>query len=347
MKKGIDVSTIEIENVVVHTIPKHKKDDLTSEPKYSEEPSLLTESLKYFFRDKIMSALSSDKVFRLAFDTESTSPIPVYANDISNKNELGLIENSRKIAQHLFEVQSGNNNEGILMVIGGSVNDSPACIIVKLEMDKGAQLILNSKRKSYDIKEIEDLMLTQKTKVYKVVLFFNKANHKVQFDGMITDFQIDTKAKQDFSSWFISKFLGCTPFEDPRITTQHFFSYTRAYINTIDDDILKTKYYQDLNSYVQKNTNTLSPREFADDYFKSTTHKNGYKTYLDAKKFPFGSFTKDIGQIQRHVQKITMEFENGVTIIGKKGTFEKKVKFERLDNGQTKAEITSRVKKVG
>lgn len=246
----------------------------------------------------------------------------------------------------MFEIQVGYNAAGILVVIFGKVNSFNTCIILKLEKDKGAQLTLDPKTHSYNIAEVEDLMLTQKTKIFKVAMFILRDNFKVKFDGLIMDYQIDIKEKKEATTWFIDKFLGCRAFEDPKITTQHFYNYTRTFIDTIPDDIERAKYIQDLNSYVQKNTLLLSPKEFADDYLKTTDHKNDYINYLQTKNFNLSSFPKDITQIEKHVKKITLAFENDISIIGNKGTFDKKVKLDKLENGQTRAEIISKIRRI-
>ena len=189
-------------------------------------------------------------------------------------------------------------------------------------------------------------MLTQKTKIFKVAMFIIRDNFSSKFDGLIMDYQIDIKAKKEVTTWFIEKFLGCRAFEDPKITTQHFYNYTKAYIHTIEDEIVKIKYIQDLNSYVQKNNQQLNPKEFADDYLVSSAHKNDYKSFLESKKFKFNSFLKDTTQIDWQIKKIVVMFENDISIIGNKGTFKQNVKFEPLENGLTKAEIISKIKRT-
>ena len=189
-------------------------------------------------------------------------------------------------------------------------------------------------------------MLTQKTKIFKVAMFVLRDNFKIKFDGLIMDYQIDIKEKKEVTTWFIDKFLGCRAFEDPKITTQHFYNYTRAYIETITEDLDRAKYIQDLNSYVQKNTLTLSPKEFAEDYLTTTEHRNNYSNYLQTKKFSFNSFPKDLSQIERQVKRITLMFDNDISIVGNKGTFDKNVKLEKLENGQTRAEVTSKIRSI-
>ncbi len=62
MGTKIDTSTIKIERIIVHDIPKHLKKDLSIEPNYSAQESEVTDGFKVFFKDKVISALSSDNV---------------------------------------------------------------------------------------------------------------------------------------------------------------------------------------------------------------------------------------------------------------------------------------------
>ncbi|MFC5282795.1 nucleoid-associated protein [Pedobacter alpinus] len=343
MPEQLKLNTITVSKVIVHSIPKHQKGDLTIEPKYSKLESKLSDGLKLFFRDKIIQALASDKSFRISFNDNSDSPVSYLIKEVLGNNDL-FIDKSKSLAKHLFETQIGSNAAGILVVILAKVNTYTTCLLLKLEMDKGMQLTLDPKTDSYDIAEVEDLMLTQKTKIYKVALLIRREDFDAKYDGLIMDYQIDMKSKREVTTWFIDKFLGCNAYEDPKITTQKFYNLTKTYIDTIEEPILRAKYLQDLNSYVQCNKSTLSPREFADDYLSNKEDKTNYKSFLESKNFGFSSFIKDLTQISRQVQKITVLFANDISIIGNKGTFDDNVKFEKMNDGKTKAEIISKIK---
>jgi len=263
----VKLNTIVIKNVIVHSIPRHKKNaDGEVEPKYSKQESKLSDGLKIFFKDKIIQALDSDKSFKICFDNSSTSPVSYISKQLLGSSGDDFINHSKSLAKHLFDIQVGSNPEGILVCIFGTINLKNTCFFLKLEMDKGVQLTLDPKTDSYDIEEVENLMLTQKTRIYKVAMFILREDFSADYDGKTMDYQIDIKQKKNVTTWFIEKFLGCYAYEDPKITTQKFYNLTRAFIDTIEEPIEQAKYIQDLNSYVQKNVLSLSPQEFADDY---------------------------------------------------------------------------------
>jgi hypothetical protein len=174
-----------------------------------------------------VQSLSSDKAFKICFDNDNeTSPISWITNEVLESDGSSIVAQSKAITKHLFDIQVGYNAAGILVVIYGKVNSISTCIILKLEKDKGAQLTLDPKTKSYNIAEIEDLMLTQKTKIFKVAMFIDRKSFGIRYDGLIMDYQIDIKEKKEATTWFIEKFLGCKAFEDPKIATQRFYNHT-------------------------------------------------------------------------------------------------------------------------
>jgi hypothetical protein len=346
MAKKMDLQTITVEKIIVHDIPHHKKSEVSVTPNYSEKESGITDGLRLFFKDKVVQALGSDRSFKICFDDESTSTVSWLVSDMLKSGCADIVTTSKAIAKQLFDVQVGNNAAGILVVIFGKVNTKNTCMILKLERDKGAQLTLDPRTHSYNIEEVQDLMLTQKTKIFKVALFVLRDDFSAKFDGVVMDFQIDVKAKKEVVTFFIERFLGCRAFEDPKITTQKFYNLTKAYIDTIPDLVDRAKYIQDLNSYMQKNSHTINPREFADDYLKSSAHKNNYKNFLESKKYKFTASPKDTHLVDNRIKRIVVMFENDISIVGNKGTFDKKVRLTKLENGQTKAEITSKIKKI-
>ncbi|MDR0681149.1 MAG: nucleoid-associated protein [Dysgonamonadaceae bacterium] len=341
----IDTSLLEINKIVIHDVPKHKMGDTSILPIFSERESEISDVLRILFKEKINSALQKHTAFRISYDTQSNSPVPLFISKIM-QNEDDFISLSKQITQHLYDIQKGNNSAGIVMIIMGIIKQHPICVILKLERDKGAQLKLDTVTKTFNATEIEDLMLTEKSRMYKVALLVNQSDFDVQFDGMIFDFQNNINNKKDLNTFFMGDFLGCKPFQDPRTTTKKFYELTYAFIDTIEDPIIKTKYFTDLNSYLQKNQSTICPEEFVQDYFQETQHKNDYKIFLTQKEFLFESFVKDTDLINAKIKKLSIDFVNGISIVGTNGVLDDRVKLTTLDDGEHKAEIKSKIKKV-
>ena len=347
-KKTLDISQLRIERVIIHDIPKHKKSETEIIPNYSESDTDISDGMRVFFKDKIISALQSVKAFNICFDEGKDSPVSVYVKDLLVQGNDVFINNSKKIADRLLKSQDGVNTAGILLIIDGSIEGKKVCIFMKLERDKGLQLKRNEQTNSFDLQEVGDLMMTEKTKMYKIVLFLSRTDFNTKYDGILIDFQIDIKAKKEIQTFFMTDFLGCKPFEDPKISTQRFYNCTKIFIeDMIEDKITQTEYIQDLNSYIQKNQNTISPKEFADDYFKESDHKDNYKKYMKEKGISYNKASmKDDSLVSEKIKKITVTFENDIAIIGNKGTLYEKVIFSQSEDGIDKAEIISKIKNV-
>lgn len=341
----IDYSLLVIDKLIIHDVPKHKKNETGGSPNYSENESTITDGLRVFFQDKIKAALNSDQSFKVCFKDETESSVPSCVNTIINSEDR-FVALSKDIATNLYNIQKGNNAAGILLVLKGRISTLPICVVLKLERDNGAQLVLDEVTKTFNVEEVHDLMLTNKTKIFKVALFICRSQSRTDYDGQLMDYQINPKIKKELNTFFLD-FMGCIPYADPKIATKRFYELTREYVDTITDPIQRSQYIQDLNSYLRKNQVTISPREFADDYMTETQHKNQYRDYLLSKGFEFASYTKDNTLVSSHISKILVEFENGISILGSNGTLEDKVTLtEDEQTGECKAEIKSKIKRI-
>lgn len=346
MIKYYDLTTLDIQQAIVHDIPKHKKKDFSITPTFSAKESELSTSLKDFFKESIIKALGRDRAFKIIYNAKSNSPIHKCVNSILTTEDRFVFQ-SKEIGQHLFNIQKGNNASGILFILKCDLSEHKVCVIMKLERDDGARLTMNEVTKSFDISEVKDLMLTSKTKVFKIAMLVNRDNYGIDFDGDIMDFQINIKERKELSSFFIDDFLGCLPYRDPKVTTQNFYNLTSVFIKTsIPDKIKQAKYLQDLNSYLQRNINILNPKEFSDEYLITSFEQDEYKAFLKTKDFDFKSFAKDLSLIKSKVEKFMVSFKNGISILGSKGTFENNVKLEELKNGDHQATVISQINKV-
>ena len=346
MTKNYDLTTIEIESAIVHDIPKRKKDDFSISPIYSEQVSELSNSLKDFFKENIIKALGRDRAFKICYNKKSLSPVNKCINSIF-EDENNFIFQSKELATHLFNIQKGNNSSGILFILNCILSKHKICIIMKLERDDGARLTLNPITKSFNIVEVQDLMLTSKTKIFKIALLLNRGNYNLDFDGIIMDNQINAIVRKELSSFFIDDFLGCIPYQDPKVTTQSFYNHTSSFIKfSIQDKVKQAKYIQDLNSYLQRNQQLINPKEFADEYLTTAFERDEYKAYLETKDFGYNTFPKDLSLIRTKIEKFMVSFVNGISILASEGSFDDNVKLEELANGEHQATIISQIKKL-
>lgn len=214
---------------IVHDIPRRRrKDGSPPEPVFSEVESTLDLSLKLFFREKILDNMRS--AYDVVLDPSSASPVPkIMFAHLEGKGDL--VKNSQEIGQHLYHCQTGSNPGGLLTVMDCFVGSRPALTLMKLEKEEGARAVLEQRdgKRTFSIAHIHNLMLTKKTKVFKVALFILRENGNI--GGKVCDQQrayVSTKAVADF---FLRDFLGCRLAEDPMLATKTFFDTIEKYAN--------------------------------------------------------------------------------------------------------------------
>lgn len=339
-----EVSLLIIDKIIVHDVPKHKKNDESKTVDYSEKESKLTNELKTFFKDKLTEIITK-RGFQVVFDIETVSPIPTLVSGLNSSHRRPIVNTSKDIAKHLLDIQTGNNPPGIVVVIEGTINSKNVCAILKLERDEGARLHKNQSKHIIDIEAVKDLMLTKKTRLYKAGLFFNRNDYSVEFDGFVSDNQLEIDSPTIVAKFFLEKYLGCKIFGDTRTATKDFFEVTKDYISRVEDPIKKAKYYEHLLSYSNKPDKTINPKEFCNDYLEAED-KQKYENHLIQHHIKIEPFIKDTELIQSHLKKMMIDFENDVSVISRNGELGNKIKLTEASDGDIIAEIKSKIKKV-
>ena len=348
MTKDLDLISLTIEKSIIHDLPKHykkPKDEILVEPKLSKKESKMAPAMRLFFKEKIVNALKSEKAFKVCYDTEHTSPVAWLVTGIVESDD-NFVEKSHMIANHLFKVQNGQNSGGILVVILCKIKQEKTCVVFKLDKEIGAQLTEDKETESFDIAEVQNLMLSDKTRIMKIVMLVRKENFNINFDGLLVDYQSQIGNNKNLQSYFMYDFLGCRAFEDPRVVTKKFYNISRSFVLQIEDQIKQARYLVHLNSYVQSNEAVLSPGEFADRYLDTSEEKDNYKKFLEIKKIKFEAFPRDTYLIEKDLSRVSIDFENGVTISTKKKSLEESVNIVEMEDGRHKATVMSRIRKV-
>lgn len=339
-----DISLLIIGDIIVHDVPKHKRNDVSKSVDYSESTSKLTSELKNFFKDKLTETIFK-RGFKVYYDPETISPIPKLVSKLNSSPREDLVIVSKAIAKHLLDIQSGNNPAGIVVIIEGTINSKNVTAILKLERDEGARLHKNSEKHIIDIEAVKDLMLTKKTKLYKASIFFKRTDFKSDFDGFVSDNQLDIESPSIVAKFFLEKYLGCKIFGDTRTDTKKFFEITKNFILNLEDPVKKARYYEHLMSYSNKPENVINPKEFCINYIEADD-RQAYEHHLEQNHFSTDQFIKDTELINSHLKKMMIDFENDISIISRNGELGNKVKLTNAQDGEVIAEIKSKIKNI-
>ncbi len=165
-----DLGSLQIHRLIIHKMPRHLRRDTSSAPNYSEVESPLDDQLRSFFREKVIETAGSSSAFGVAFDDGSTSPVPRLVKDSIARINADFVTISEEIARHLHDSQGGVNPGGLVTIMECHIDSTIALAILKLEREEGVRLdsIEYKGKHTFDVRYIQDLILTRKTKLFKI-----------------------------------------------------------------------------------------------------------------------------------------------------------------------------------
>jgi len=340
--------TLRVERVIIHDIPRHKAGEEGIEPDLSEVESNLTQELKNYFREKINGSITSSSAFDIVIDSSTSSPVPQLVCDCVNNNGQDFVNISQQIARHLFQMQSGINSKGLLAFVDCSLEGQRAISILKLEREEGVRLLTTTigGKHTFDLDLIRQLMLTGKTRLFKIGLFVQPGTTTETIEGVACDYQ-RFAATTEIADFFLSRFLGCRLTLVSNVATKQFFLTTEQFCNEeVPDPTLRAEYLTHLFSELTSQRSSINPRTFAEDNFQ-VTDRQKFLEYLGEHEIPITAFNKDTNLIDTRIKLMSIQFLNGINITAPNDVFQERVQLTQLETGDTRAEITDRVKHVG
>lgn len=336
-----ELSLFTLKNVMVHELPLQNMNK-KSKPILSAAPSQLTPDVRTFFEDKVRGA-AREFAFEVEVNPDTSSPVPAQLHCLVTQTDP--VKPSQKIAQHLFKAQTGSMSSGLLVVGQASVGPLPAVAVIKLEKQDGVRLMKQSTagQVTFSLRRIRDLMLTQKTRVYKMGVFILRGKTIDTLDGMVVDSQ--RPGSKTIASFFLDKFLGFSLAALPDVTTQAFLKGVERFVNTADvSSHVKAHCFTAALVEIQSNTKMISPRDFAKHHVPSELH-NQFHEVLQQEGVPKNRFRKDDRLVSGRLKRVLVNFENGVKISVPPGHIGD-TRVSELADGITEVTIRGKLKKV-
>jgi hypothetical protein len=342
-----DLALLTVNKVIIHEVPKHSKHGGGNAPIYSEVESPLDQDLAEFFHGKMIGSLGSSKSFDICIDSTCTSPVPELLTKHLRSVGNEFVEITKKIAEHLYNIQDGTNPGGLLAILDCVISDNRALGIIKLEKEEGVRLEqkLHKNQRTFDLHVLRDLVLTEHTRVYKLALFITVPGNDGDYDAAASDNQTGYGSYNEVASFFLSRFLGCKLQKEPVIATKHFYETTEAFINAqVEDPIERIQYHNHVVAEMLSQSPTVSTEQFAENCFPVELRKN-FVNELEAKDVP-ANFPKNRELIDKKLKKTLYEFHSGIRVITPNDLDDGRIKLTTLDNGETKLEVQDRLKEV-
>jgi hypothetical protein len=349
----LPLGNLQVKELIVHDIPKklsrrmlREAPDIPKElPVLSQVSSPVNTAIINFFHDRITGTIGSSSAIDVIFDTSSKSPIGTLINDYFTGNEDLRISITQQIANYLFEIQNAANSSGLLLFVRCLLKKDIVLAILKVEREEGVrvkQQILKDGLMTFDVEHIRDLMLTKKTKLFKIILFYLE-EHIIK--GKLCD-QQRSYSDKDVADFFIYTFLGCKMTEEPKILTKKYFETTEKYINErIDSPEQKGAILNHLVSELTNQNKIINLFDFAKRVLPAK-QCDDYIHYIQENGLTSGNFTKEISMIENKLKRIQYDFSSGISLLGSLEAISSKAKFTDMENGEMSVEIVDCLKQV-
>lgn len=356
------LNTLVVDTLIVHDVPKKFSQKYIKEnPESDVEDIILSEvstefdqELTRFFHNRITATIGSSSAFEIEFDSALCSSkvqaaIKEYF-DIGFTHSFPLEESdsiriTQEIAKELHDVQTARNPGGMLLFIPCHSNKRNGIAILKVEREEGVRIQRDSNERgqtTFSVQHIKDLMLTKKTKLFKIVLFYKDGENIV---GYLCDQQQGVFGNREVANFFLVDFLGCKLKEEPHVTTKKFFETAMDFINSATlSDSERIETHTHLISELTNNAQMINALDFARRCLPQTKLQE-FINVLNNNHVPL-TFSKNIILIADRIKKIRYEFECGIKIWGTEDKIKEKLTFNSLDEGKTKVELIDRIKKV-
>ncbi len=343
------LNPLRVVNVVAHEVPSRQMGSTAIQVIHSQVESPLDPGLRNYFRERILRSLSSAG-YDVTFVPSSPSPVPMLLFDHLQGCKGDFIRMSQKIADHLYNSQTGVNSPGLLCLADVAIGEIPGLVILKLDREVAIQIeqISVNGELTYDLRHVENLILSQRTKVFKAGIFLLPPSSTDLFEvqGIVSDSQRGYAPSTEVADFFLTHFLGCKLVGSPVVTTKKFFHATEAFIAvSVSDPELKARYETALLAELNSEDLTVSPIEFAERNLR-LEDRQLYKEWLLENEIDWRPFDKDSQLIKTRLRRVSVDFESGVGVLVPPDAFDDQVELFNMDDGRTRMEILDKLKNV-
>lgn len=290
-----------LERVIVHWVP----------PKVTGDTLRLSNSAWLDFDREFWIARIGDSMSKQY--TREIEDIPATPSNAVAKIRLliacssdDFVLYSQDLAFVLYAAQSHHLvSAGFLIVFRGEEGQERFICIMKLEGVRGSEARFDDRKESFEIRPLEKILLTEKTRVFKMAHFRFSGPHLMK--SLAMDDQLN---RDEISHFWLTSFLGCRYLEAPEVLTRNFFTavsqFSKSQRLTLDEAIkVRTALFSELNS----NAKTISVSHFADNYVPPTAIVE-FNKFIEKSGVPLRDFEKKLDPVVRKalaVRKFLLE----------------------------------------
>lgn len=340
MKKHLP--NLEMKQLIVHEVPRPTAGS-KAEPILSEVPSPLPTEARTFFEEKTTETLGS-KAFDVEFDPGTQSSIPQLVTATLGRKH-GFVKMSCQAAVALASSHTGATSGGLLTVAECAIGTWPGLLLLKLEKEEGVRVerVGGVGRRTLSVEHIRTLMLTSKTRVFKVGLFVRKGAKNGDILGLVCDPQQPRTSETGVAQFFLETFLGCRLTQQPDVVTRDFFHAFEGFLSaSVADPEVQTRYRMAVTSELASQDQTVDPKTFARKHL-AIEHRKLLMGALELLGVPTSLFPKDTKLVKARLEKLRLDFQHGIHVIATREAAKERMKFKTLSNEQLEVTIRDKV----
>ncbi len=340
----MNLDTLSVEAAIVHDLPHGGSEDA---PRLTDAPITLDESLRVYFRTKIVSSLGLRGVEVVADPDGATVVRAAVAEIIGDVSALA--DASRRVAEHLHAIQTGRNSAGLLTLVIGTIDGAPCVCVLKLEREQGLRFNIHTDeegRNHVDLELLRQLTLTDKTRVFKTsLLACSVGEDGTAVAGRVSDDQRGRRDGIGVATFYLNEFLGCQLKESPAKQTFAFVQTADKYFTEhVPNHQVHGSYQVAMLAEMQSNTLDLRPQDFAQQHLQPADRAPFMEAMRGAGVDPTVPFEKDTSLVK--VSKLRIDFEHGIVLVGPTAAMDEHVTIRDPEDGPPGAEVNDTIRKL-
>jgi hypothetical protein len=314
---GEDLAKLKVRRAIFHDVPNHGRFSAAAEPTLSEAETQLDVARQSHLRTRLVRVLGSKSAYPIVFKAGTGSPVPAEIRAFTSKHlsSDAFVAMSQAIAGYLFEQQNGAVSPGLLCVLDVAVAQRSAVVLMKLEREEGARLELIEKtgKKTFDMSVLDNLVLTDGTRLFKTAIFMRTGKGDDDFDSIACDGQLSPSSSDDMAQFWL-RFLGGEFTVEPRVATKRFYEAALRFVNdVVTEPVQKNDVYEHLQSQLKTTKSQFSPKAFTEEFVPKEFRKL-FQQHLETHGAPVAVFKKDLVDIEGRLRKSQYLTERGAVI---------------------------------
>lgn len=315
MVTALDFSRLRIKRTIFHDVPNRPK-SIETKLVLADLETKIDGTKGKILNDRITQVLGSKQAYTMRFSSVPATKVPAEVRTFTGRdsNSEQFVAMSRELANYLYAQHNGSTSPGLLCVMQVTVGMRRGVAILKLERQGGAEIRFDGEegKRFFDLDVLENLILTDNTRLFKSALFIRNGTGDDDFDSCGCDSQ-GPGTSEDVARFWLT-YLGCELAEEPRVSTRKWFDASLAFANDeITDAVSKSTFYEHIQSELKSNRRNLSPRQFIEDYVPPDLRVT-YRGFLETHNVSLRAFAKDVSEIKARLRHKSLHTAHGIRV---------------------------------